>query len=148
MTDVIGLIDTLVNDFGGKADLYVIAQHMDADLDDLIPNLNAAAYLGLVMVNEGDVSVTDLGLKFLRAKIPERRRMLRDMLSRLEPFKTAIELGSNGPFTLDTLISALAAKGYTEFRAPGTRELLAILLSEWGAYAGFIKKRGDEYIVT
>ena len=148
LTDVIGLIDTVLNDFGGKADIYAVAQHMDADLDDIIPNLNAAIYLGFLKVINGDVVVTELGVKFLNAKIPERRRILRELISNIEPFKTAIEIGKDEPFSLDKLIMALVNKGYSEFKAPGIRDLLTIILSEWGAYAGLIKKRGDEYIIT
>ncbi|MFP3157557.1 MAG: AAA-associated domain-containing protein [Caldivirga sp.] len=148
LTDVIGLIDTILNDFGGRADIYAVAQHMDADLDDIIPNLNAAIYLGFVKVDSGDVVVTELGVKFLNSKIPERRRMLRDLISNIEPFKTAIEIGRSEPFPLDKLITALINKGYSEFKAPGIRDLLMVLLSEWGAYAGLIKKRGDEYIIV
>ncbi|ABW02457.1 conserved hypothetical protein [Caldivirga maquilingensis IC-167] len=148
LTDVIGLIDTILNDFGGKADIYAVAQHMDADLDDIIPNLNAAIYLGFLKVINGDVVVTELGIKFLNSKIPERRRMLRELISNIEPFKTAIEIGKDEPFPLEKLIMALVNKGYSEFKAPGIRDLLTILLSEWGAYAGLIKKRGNEYIVT
>ncbi len=148
LTDVIGLIDTILNDFGGRADIYAVAQHMDADLDDIIPNLNAAIYLGFIKVDNGDVAVTELGVKFLNSKIPERRRMLRDLISSIEPFKTAIEIGRSEPFPLDKLITALINKGYSEFKAPGIRDLLTVLLSEWGAYAGLIKKRGDEYIIV
>lgn len=147
LTDVIGLIDTVVNDFGGRADIYALAQHMDADLDDIIPNLNAAVYLGLVTVNNGDVEVTELGIRFLRSKIPERRRILREILSNIEPFKTAIEIGKSEPFDLNKLIMALVSKGYNEFKSPGIRELLAIVLSEWGTFSGLIKKRGEEYVV-
>ena len=37
-------------------------------------------------------------------------------------------------------------EGYIEVREPGIAHLLEILLAEWGAFAGILKKKGDEYI--
>ncbi len=68
LADVLGLLDTLENDFGGAADIYKVAQQMDSDLDDLIPALNAASSLGLVEVINGDVKITSDGRRFLSAR--------------------------------------------------------------------------------
>ncbi|WP_243675096.1 AAA-associated domain-containing protein [Vulcanisaeta distributa] len=147
--DVLGLIDTLVNEFkGGQADIFMIAKEMESDIDDLMPALNAAVYLGFVEVKGGDIKITNEGKEFLNAKISDRKKILRQKLLNLEPFHTAYSLGLRKPFTIDDLIEKLNEKGYVEAREPGIRHLLEILLAEWGGvFAGMLKKRGgDVYI--
>ncbi|ADY00920.1 nitrate/sulfonate/bicarbonate family ABC transporter ATPase [Vulcanisaeta moutnovskia 768-28] len=144
--DVLGLIDTLANEFKGQADIFMIAKEMESDIDDLMPALNAAVYLGFVEVKGGDVKITDEGKEFLNAKISDRKKILRQKLLSLEPFHTAYSLGLRKPFTIDDLIEELNDEGYVEAREPGIRHLLEILLAEWGVFAGMLKKRGDVYI--
>ncbi|BDR93009.1 AAA-associated domain-containing protein [Vulcanisaeta souniana] len=144
--DVLGLIDTLANEFKGQADIFMIAKEMESDIDDLMPALNAAVYLGFVEVKGGDIRITDAGREFLNAKISDRKKILKQKLINLEPFHTAYALGLHRPFTVDNLIEKLNEKGYIETREPGIRHLLEILLAEWGVFAGMLKKRGDEYI--
>ena len=144
--DVLGLIDTLVNEFGGQADIFMIAKEMESDVDDIMPALNAAVYLGFVEVRDGDIKITESGKEFLNARIVDRKRILRRKLLDLEPFHTAYNLGLSKPFTINDLIEELNKEGYIEVREPGIAHLLEILLAEWGAFAGILKKKGDEYI--
>jgi hypothetical protein len=144
--DVLGLIDTLVNEFGGQADIFMIAKEMESDVDDIMPALNAAVYLGFVEVRDGDIKITESGKEFLNARIVDRKRILRQKLLDLEPFHTAYNLGLSKPFTINDLIEELNKEGYIEVREPGIAHLLEILLAEWGAFAGILKKKGDEYI--
>jgi len=144
--DVLGLIDTLVNEFRGQADIFMIAKEMESDVDDIMPALNAAVYLGFVEVRDGDIKITESGKEFLNARIVDRKRILRQKLLDLEPFHTAYNLGLSKPFTINDLIEELNKEGYIEVREPGIAHLLEILLAEWGAFAGILKKKGDEYI--
>ncbi len=146
LADVLGLIDTLANEFKGQADIFIIAKEMESDIDDLMPALNAAVYLGFVEIKGGDIKITDVGREFLNAKISDRKKILKQKLINLEPFHTAYILGLHKPFTVDGLIEELNERGYIETREPGIRHLLEILLAEWGVFAGMLKKRGDEYI--
>jgi Uncharacterized conserved protein len=144
--DRLGLIDTLVNEFRGQADIFMIAKEMESDVDDIMPALNAAVYLGFVEVRDGDIKITESGKEFLNARIVDRKRILRQKLLDLEPFHTAYNLGLSKPFTINDLIEELNKEGYIEVREPGIAHLLEILLAEWGAFAGILKKKGDEYI--
>ncbi|WP_069807464.1 AAA-associated domain-containing protein [Vulcanisaeta thermophila] len=146
LADVLGLLDTLANEFSGKADIFMIAKDMESDVDDIMPALHAAVYLGFVEVSGGDVKLTELGQEFLKSRIGDRKRILKKGLLNLEPFRTAYEMGMHRPFKIEELIEELDRKGYTEVREPGIKHLLEILLSEWAAFAGIIKKRGDDYI--
>jgi hypothetical protein len=64
LADVLGLIDTLTNEFGGQADIFMVAKEMESDIDDLMPALNAAVNLGFVEVDSGDVKITNTGKEF------------------------------------------------------------------------------------
>ena len=44
--------------------------------------------LGLVKAEKGDVTLTELGLKFQKTS-KHKIRMLRDVIAKIEPFKTA-----------------------------------------------------------
>lgn len=146
LADVLGLLDTLANEFSGKADIFMIAKDMESDVDDIMPALHAAVHLRFVEVSDGDVKITNLGLEFLKSRIADRKRILKKELLNLEPFKTAYEMGMHKPFKIEELIDELNRKGYVEVREPGIKHLLEVLLAEWAVFAGIIKKRGDEYI--
>jgi hypothetical protein len=148
VADVLGLVDTVLNEFGGNADLFMVAKDMDSDLDSLVPALNASIYLGFLRVENGDVEVTELGRLFISSKIGERKRILKERLINLEPFRTAYELGLRGPFSVDELIEELSRKGYVDVRSPGSRELMALLLAEWGVFSGLLRRRDQEYALA
>ena len=146
LADVLGLLDTLINEFNGQADIFMLAKETNSDIDDIMPALNAAVYLGFVEVKDGDVKITNAGREFLSARIANRKKILRQKLLGLEPFRTAYNLGLSKPFTINELVEELNKRGYVEAREPGIAHLLEILLAEWGVFAGILKKRGDEYI--
>ncbi len=146
LMNLLGLLDLLINDFGGKADVHALAKEMDCDLDELLPTLNAAVQLGFVVFKNGDVEVTDDGMKFFKARINERKRILRERLLKIEPFKTAYTLGQKGAFTIDDLIDELYRKGYVGIDDPGIKAQLEVLLGEWGVFAGLFRRRDSSYI--
>lgn len=148
IADVLGLLDVIINEFGGSGDLYKIAKEMDYDLEDLIPALDAAKYLGFIIVINGDVKVTELGKKFLNSKVSERKKILRQVLTKLEPFKTAYKLGLEKYFTIDELVGKLDELGYFQVREPKAKEALIMLISEWGVFSGLFKRINDKYYTS
>jgi len=148
VADVIGLVDTVMNEFGGNANLFMVAKEMDSDIDSLVPALNAAVYLGFLTVEDGDVRITELGRAFLKSRIGERKRILKERIMNIEPFRTAYELGLKGPFSVDELIDALSSKGYVDVRGPGSKELVSLLLAEWGVFSGLLRRKNQEYMLA
>src|SRR2546430_4718624 len=71
---VFGLLD-LLRAYNGKTDVANVAIDLRIALDELLPIIDTAEYLGLVAVQQGDISVTDLGKKALNGKIPERKKI-------------------------------------------------------------------------
>src|SRR5213593_4332517 len=85
VNQVFGLLD-LVKAYNGKTDVANLNIDLRVDIDELLPIIDTAEYLGLVTVQQGDISLTDLGRKALSAKMNERKKLLRDRLALLEPF--------------------------------------------------------------
>jgi NitT/TauT family transport system ATP-binding protein len=74
---IAGLLE-LLNDRGGKDDLYRIADELLLDVNDLLPITEAATLLDLARTEKGDVEITDKGRGFANADITTRKVLFRD----------------------------------------------------------------------
>ena len=63
---LLGFIEILDN-AGGRSEIAEIASREDLDLDSLLPILEAGEMLGLINVQEGEVSITETCHLFLAA---------------------------------------------------------------------------------
>jgi NitT/TauT family transport system ATP-binding protein len=68
----------LMNDRGGKDDLYRIAEELLMEVDDLLPIVDAAALLAFVRSERGDLELTPSGKTFAEADISTRKELFRD----------------------------------------------------------------------
>lgn len=73
---VAGLLEML-EDRGGRCDIYGLADELTFELDDLLPIVDAAALLGFATVTEGDVEITPAGRAFADADILTRKDLFR-----------------------------------------------------------------------
>jgi len=71
-----GLLE-LLNDRGGKDDLYRIADELQMEVDDLLPQVEAATLLGFLKAEKGDLELTPSGKDFAEADISTRRQLFR-----------------------------------------------------------------------
>ncbi|MCP8315625.1 MAG: AAA-associated domain-containing protein [archaeon] len=90
---VIGLLEAL-EDFGGKVDVAKIADDLSLELDDLLPVIEAAEFLGFLRAESGDILLTDEGSKFLSDGTRGRKKHLGNRLITLDQFKKLIEFVS------------------------------------------------------
>jgi NitT/TauT family transport system ATP-binding protein len=74
---IAGLVE-LLNDRGGKEDLYRIAEELLMDVDDLLPIVEAAALLLFVKSERGDIELTSNGKTFSQADISTRKELFRE----------------------------------------------------------------------
>ncbi|HEX4922311.1 MAG TPA: AAA-associated domain-containing protein, partial [Candidatus Bathyarchaeia archaeon] len=88
---VFGLLD-LLRAYNGKTDVANLTLDLRIALDELLPIIDTAEYMGLVAVQQGDISLTDVGKKALSGKIPERKKLAHDRLVELEPFSDVIRI--------------------------------------------------------
>ena len=68
----------LLNDRGGKEDLYRIAEELLMEVDDLLPIVEAATLLSFVKSERGDIELTPSGKAFAEADISTRKGLFRE----------------------------------------------------------------------
>ncbi|MBZ5611465.1 MAG: AAA-associated domain-containing protein [Acidobacteriia bacterium] len=74
---IAGLVE-LLNDRGGKEDLYRIAEELLMELDDILPIVEAATLLSFVKSEHGDIELTSSGKAFAEADISTRKVQFRE----------------------------------------------------------------------
>src|SRR5580698_9986948 len=74
---IAGLLE-LLNDHGGKEDLYRIAEELLMEVDDLLPIVEAASILSFVKSESGDLDLTPSGKTFAEADISMRKELFRE----------------------------------------------------------------------
>lgn len=67
----------MLNDRGGKEDVYRLAEVLIMDAEDLLPIVEAAVLLGFATLKEGDVQITPEGTRFAEADILSRKILFR-----------------------------------------------------------------------
>ncbi len=82
---VFGLLD-LLKAYNGKTNVANITIDLRIALDELLPIIDTAEYMGLVDVQKGDISLTELGMRVLESRIPERKKLVHERIVGLEPF--------------------------------------------------------------
>jgi NitT/TauT family transport system ATP-binding protein len=73
---IAGLLE-LLQDRGGKEDLYRLAEDLIMDAEDLLPIIEASVLLGFATLKEGDVEITPEGTRFAEADILSRKTLFR-----------------------------------------------------------------------
>jgi NitT/TauT family transport system ATP-binding protein len=74
---IAGLLE-LLNDRGGKEDLYHVADELQMEVDDLLPIVEAAVMLAFAKSDKGDVEITPEGKAFAEADISTRKALFRE----------------------------------------------------------------------
>jgi NitT/TauT family transport system ATP-binding protein len=75
--DVTGLIE-LVHSKGGREDLYQLGRHLQLEIDDLLPLVEATDMLDLADTEEGDLVLTEEGKRFAEAGVLEEKQIFRE----------------------------------------------------------------------
>jgi NitT/TauT family transport system ATP-binding protein len=65
-----------------KEDLYRLGQELQLEIDDILPIVEAAKLMQLVLVAEGDIALTPIGHSFIEGSIDERKRIVRQQMLR------------------------------------------------------------------
>ena len=80
-----GLLE-MVDDQGGKVDMYSLGGDLLMEVDDLLPLTDAAALLGFARVEEGDLAITPLGRKYIEADPDARKAIFYEQIRDLPLF--------------------------------------------------------------
>lgn len=74
---VAGLLEML-DDRGGREDIYRLAKDLTFEIDDLLPLMDAAVMLGFLKLEEGDAQITPGGRTFAYADILKQKELFRE----------------------------------------------------------------------
>ncbi len=74
---VAGLLEML-EDHGGRYDMYRLADDLSLDIDHLLPIVDAAQLLGFLTVAEGTAAITELGVAYATAEGMGQREIFRE----------------------------------------------------------------------
>jgi NitT/TauT family transport system ATP-binding protein len=76
-----GLIETLAGQpYNGHADLPVLASHLQLEVDEIFPLAEALQLLRLAQLSEGDLMLTDAGMRFAHLETDERKKLFAQYL--------------------------------------------------------------------
>jgi NitT/TauT family transport system ATP-binding protein len=118
---------------GGREDLPKLAHGLTFEVDDLLPLVDAAQMLGLAVVDNGDLEITDEGRGFVEADILESKKIFAASAKERAPLVRAIckSLESTKDGTLgEGFFLDLLRRGFSEEEA---REQMHIAI-DWGRY--------------
>jgi NitT/TauT family transport system ATP-binding protein len=80
-----GLLE-LVDDHGGREDLYNMGGDLLLEVDDLLPITDAAELLGFATVTEADLVITPLGKQFVDGDAEDRKALFYEQIRQLPVF--------------------------------------------------------------
>ncbi len=127
-----GLLEIL-EAHGGREDLPDLASELTFEVDDLLPLVDAAQLLGLAVVDDADLEITEDGRVFVAADILESKEIFARRARERAPLVRAIcrGLASTKDGTLgENFFLDLLRRGFSEDEA---REQLRIAV-DWGRY--------------
>lgn len=75
-----GLLE-MVEERGGREDIYELEGELNLEADDLLPLHEAASILRFANIEEGDVVLTDLGRRFVGGDILESKEVFREAVA-------------------------------------------------------------------
>jgi NitT/TauT family transport system ATP-binding protein len=73
---IAGLLELII-DFGGRTDIYKLADELAFEIDDLLPIVEAASLLGFLKVGEGDAAITPEGHAYAESEILKQKELFR-----------------------------------------------------------------------
>lgn len=137
-----GLLE-LIQEYGGTNDVAVISERLRIEADDLLPILDAAVLLGFAMVNQGDASLTEEGIKFAEAEVEEARLLFRHQALEKTPLVRgifeALQGARHGMIKRDFFIDLLD-EHYSAEEAADQFDTAV----HWGRYAGLFDYDSDD----
>lgn len=61
-------------------DLYRLGQELQLEVDDLLPIVEAAKFMDLIQIREGDLNLKPIALEFIQGNIDQRKQIIRQQL--------------------------------------------------------------------
>jgi len=143
ITEVFGLLEIL-DDNGGSLPADDIQKISGVVFDELLPVIDAAEMLGLVVVNKNMVKLTKFGKKIVGLEIEERQDEIAKRIKNTEIFKKVLSMiKRKGAITMEELISFLEKELTKRDAKKEARKII-----EWGRYAELISYDIEDRTIT
>jgi NitT/TauT family transport system ATP-binding protein len=145
---IAGLVE-LLNDRGGKENLYRIAEELHMEVDDLLPVVDAAALLLFVEPGRGDIDLTPTGKAFAEADISTRKEVFRESalahVTLLQQMRNALASKSDHTMPLELFRDILE-----EHFSAGDVQLQIHTALDWGRYGDIFSynSENDRLLLT
>ncbi len=143
--DIVGLLEIL-EDHGSPIDIARLDDSLDEERTTLMNLLKDAEALSLVEIKKGDVSLTAIGQKFLRADIEGRRQILKKQLSAVDPFHSIINMTrakKESEITKEDLDSLIETSFPSEDNEKTFRSII-----NWGRYSKILEYDSSTELIT
>jgi len=140
VSEVLGLADT-IHGYKSKVKISFLADELQMDIDDLGEAVDMAKLLGIVKASKGVVQLTLFGEALSLGNIDNKKKILREKIVTVEPFKTIISLlkKSGGKIERDVLLEELSKK----FLIEDSRMFLKLIIN-WGNYTESFEYDSDD----
>lgn len=135
LSEVMGFLE-LLDDAGGREDVFRMSQSLNMELDDILPVIEAGELLGLLVAEKGDVTLTAVGRGFLDADVNHRKKILAGRLTGLGIFERVLAIlreHRNGRAPRWLFVDEFAERLPDEEAAQLVRTVI-----DWGRYAELI----------
>lgn len=138
--EVLGLADTLYG-YRCKTKVSFLADELQMDIDDLGDVVDMAKLLGVIAARKGVINLTLFGEALSVGNIDNKKKILREKMLKVEPFKTVTSLlkKSGGKLEKDDLLGELSKRFLIEDPA-----MFLKLLIGWGNYTETFEYDSDE----
>lgn len=133
ISDVTGLVE-LVHARGDREDLYHLGRHLQLELDELLPLVDAADLLDLADAQEGDLVLTQQGTRFAEAGVLEEKQIFRtQVLARVGILRQIVQMLQDTPghVLLEENVLSILEERFGEEEAQAQLETAI----NWGRYA-------------
>ena len=133
ISDVTGLVE-LVHARGDREDLYHLGRHLQLELDELLPLVDAADLLDLADAQEGDLVLTQQGTRFAEAGVLEEKQIFHtQVLARVGILRQIVQMLQDTPghVLLEENVLSILEERFGEEEAQAQLETAI----NWGRYA-------------
>lgn len=144
LSQIVGLAEA-VDEVGGEADVAVIADEVEMDVDRLGPIVSAAEFLGMMAVDGGNLRLTDLSRKALAASVRGRKAIFRDIVKEVPVFRQVLEMAraKGRPLTRLEVLDAIANRVGSHASEDVFRALVY-----WGRYCELVSYDSGSELLT
>ncbi len=140
--NIAGMLEFMLESTNKKFDIYLLADELAIDSDELLHLTEAAELLGFATISSGDIMLTPLGETFAEASITARKEIFASRAKRIPIFEwliTLLRLAEKQELRREMVLEALQ-QDFPEEEA----EMQFDTIINWGRYAEIFVYDDDE----